>query len=103
MNSYLNIRTNGKNLEKKEDIENAILKFDEDLKENPDDEATIVGKSVLLYKIGKLNESLECLNQIKNIVDGRIPVEIIDMRDYGMMNGEKVLKRALELLDNEKV
>ena len=44
-----------------------------------------------------------CLNQIKNIVDGRIPVEIIDMRDYGMMNGEKVLKRALELLDNEKV
>ena len=44
-----------------------------------------------------------CLNQIKNIVDGRIPVEIIDMMDYGMMNGEKVLKRALELLDNEKV
>ena len=42
MNSYLNIRINGKNLEKKEDIENAILKFDEDLKENPDDEATIV-------------------------------------------------------------
>ena len=26
-------------MEKKEDIENAILKFDEDLKENPDDEA----------------------------------------------------------------
>lgn len=49
MNSYLNIRINGKNLEKKADIENAILKFDEDLKENPDDEATIVGKSVLLY------------------------------------------------------
>ena len=39
MNSYLNIRINGKNLEKKADIENAILKFDEDLKENPDDEA----------------------------------------------------------------
>ena len=67
MNSYLNIRINGKNLEKKADIENAILKFDEDLKENPDDEATIVGKSVLLYKLGKLNESLNCLNQIENI------------------------------------
>lgn len=44
-----------------------------------------------------------CLNQIKKIVNGRIPVEIIDMRDYGMMNGEKVLKKALELLDSEKV
>ena len=50
-----------------------------------------------------LTQVRHCLNQIKNIVDGRIPVEIIDMRDYGMMNGEKVLKRALELLDNEKV
>jgi PTS system cellobiose-specific IIB component len=27
-----------------------------------------------------------------------IPVEVINMQDYGMMNGEKVLKRALELI-----
>lgn len=44
-----------------------------------------------------------CLNQMKKAVDGKIPVEVIDMRDYGMMNGEKVLKKALELLNNEKV
>ena len=69
MNSYLNIRINGKNLEKKADIENAILKFDEDLKENPDDEATIVGKSVLLYKLGKLNDSLNCLNMLQKKTD----------------------------------
>lgn len=25
------------------------------------------------------------------------PVEVINMQDYGMMNGEKVLKRALEV------
>ena len=25
------------------------------------------------------------------------PIEVINMQDYGMMNGEKVLKRALEL------
>jgi len=28
-----------------------------------------------------------------------IPVAVIDMRDYGMMNGEKVLDAALALLD----
>ncbi|WP_125764185.1 PTS sugar transporter subunit IIB [Companilactobacillus hulinensis] len=27
-----------------------------------------------------------------------IPVEVINMQDYGMMNGEKVFKRALELI-----
>jgi PTS system cellobiose-specific IIB component len=28
-----------------------------------------------------------------------IPVRVIDMRDYGMMNGEKVLQDVLELLN----
>jgi len=28
-----------------------------------------------------------------------VPVAVIDMRDYGMMNGEKVLDAALSLLD----
>lgn len=27
-----------------------------------------------------------------------IPVEVIDMRDYGMMNGEKVLNHVLEII-----
>ena len=94
MNSYLNIRINGKNLEKKADIENAILKFDEDLKENPDDEATIVGKSVLLYKLGKLNESLNCLNQIENIRN----VSIIELKAVILMGLENY-KQALELLN----
>ena len=58
MDSYVNIRINGKNLENKNDIECAIMKFDEDLKKHPNDEAIIVGKSVLLYKLGKFNESL---------------------------------------------
>ena len=37
---------------------------------------------------------------LKAKVAGRIPVEIIDMRDYGMMNGEKVLNAALKALDD---
>lgn len=29
---------------------------------------------------------------------GKIPVEAINMRDYGMMDGKKVLKHALEVM-----
>lgn len=29
---------------------------------------------------------------------GQIPVEAIDMKDYGMMDGKKVLKHALEVI-----
>ncbi|MCI1894271.1 MAG: PTS sugar transporter subunit IIB [Lactobacillus sp.] len=29
-----------------------------------------------------------------------IPVEVINMQDYGMMNGEKVLKEAVTSIDN---
>lgn len=31
------------------------------------------------------------------VADKSIPVEVIDMRDYGMMNGKSVLDRALAL------
>lgn len=68
--------------------------FGEDLKENPDDEATIVGKSVLLYKLGKLNESLNCLNQIENIRN----VSIIELKAVILMGLENY-KQALELLN----
>ena len=37
----------------------------------------------------------------KKVVVKNIPVDVIDMRDYGMVNGEKVLQTALDLLDNE--
>ncbi len=37
----------------------------------------------------------------KKVVEKNIPVDVIDMRDYGMVNGEKVLQTALDLLDNE--
>lgn len=35
--------------------------------------------------------------QFKDQLD--IPVEVIDMQDYGMMNGEKVLREAVKLID----
>lgn len=36
--------------------------------------------------------------EMEKLTDGRIPVEVIDMRDYGMMNGKKVLQFALNLI-----
>jgi PTS system cellobiose-specific IIB component len=36
--------------------------------------------------------------QVESIIAGRVPVEVIDMRAYGTMNGKAVLERALELL-----
>lgn len=37
--------------------------------------------------------------QVDSLVKGRIPVEIIDMRLYGTMNGKAVLEQALKNLE----
>lgn len=37
--------------------------------------------------------------ELKELVNNEVPVATIDMLDYGMMNGEKVLKLAIELID----
>lgn len=39
-------------------------------------------------------------DQFDKKVEGKdIPVEVIDMQDYGMVNGENVLQTALELIE----
>lgn len=35
---------------------------------------------------------------LDSMIKGRVPVEVINMRDYGSMNGRAVLERALKLL-----
>lgn len=37
----------------------------------------------------------------KKLADKNIPVEVINTVHYGTMNGEKVLERALELIENK--
>ncbi|MFI3174115.1 MAG: PTS sugar transporter subunit IIB [Bacillota bacterium] len=37
------------------------------------------------------------LEKMKGLAEGK-PVEIIDMKDYGMMNGEAILNQALKAL-----
>ncbi|MFV0556946.1 MAG: PTS sugar transporter subunit IIB [Lactovum sp.] len=40
------------------------------------------------------------LKQVKEIVEGKIPVDVVDMSAYGTMDGEKVLEQALNLVSN---
>lgn len=41
------------------------------------------------------------LGDVKKIVNGRCPVEVVDMRDYGMIRGDKVLAKALKLVGRQ--
>ena len=41
-----------------------------------------------------------CLQQLKKATD-KTPIEVIDMKDYGLMNGANVLKKALEIVGNK--
>ncbi|QGS36066.1 PTS sugar transporter subunit IIB [Aerococcus viridans] len=36
---------------------------------------------------------------VEKLVKGRIPVEVMDMRQYGMMNGEAILEDALQKIN----
>ncbi len=36
--------------------------------------------------------------EVEKTVNGRCPVAVINMRDYGMINGANVLKQALEMI-----
>ncbi|MBQ9616108.1 MAG: PTS sugar transporter subunit IIB [Selenomonadaceae bacterium] len=38
------------------------------------------------------------LGDVQKSMNGKCPVEVIDMRDYGMMRGDKVLDKALKLI-----
>lgn len=37
----------------------------------------------------------------QQLADQKIPVDVINMNDYGMVNGENILHRALSLLKND--
>ena len=38
--------------------------------------------------------------KVKELVNNATPVTVIDMMDYGMMDGEKVLQTAIELINS---
>ncbi len=39
------------------------------------------------------------LKDMQKLLDGKAPIDVIDMRDYGTMNGAKVLDTALKIYD----
>lgn len=39
---------------------------------------------------------------VKELVDGKMPVQNIDMRSYGRMDGEKVLNDAIKAIEDFK-
>lgn len=41
------------------------------------------------------------LSTLRKKTDGIIPIEVIEMRDYDMMNGENVVKAALKIIDEK--
>ena len=46
------------------------------------------------FNLGKIKEEAAKVNP-------GLPVDVIDMKDYGLMNGANVLKKALEIVNNK--
>lgn len=40
------------------------------------------------------------LNDVRKVVAEKCPVDVIDMRDYGMIRGDKVLEKALTMVNS---
>lgn len=59
-------------------------------------ESTIENKKIDILLLGPQVSSMK--KKFEASVGETIPVAAIDMKDYGMMNGEKVLNQALELI-----
>ena len=63
---------------------------------HPVAEAEVYGKEADMILLGP--QVRFQLQNIRSLFPEK-PVEVIDTRDYGMMNGEKVLNHVLEVLD----
>ncbi|MBU5591899.1 PTS sugar transporter subunit IIB [Clostridium sp. MSJ-4] len=71
-------------------------------------EINAVGESQISNYVDKIDALLLgpqvrfLLNKVKaNLEPQGIPVEVINNMDYGTMNGEKVLKQALDMINNK--
>ncbi|MHC1684430.1 MAG: PTS sugar transporter subunit IIB [Clostridiaceae bacterium] len=74
---------------KKRELEAVIEAFSVEILDNKKDSADVI-------LVGP--QIRHMIYQINDIVDNACPVGIIDMRHYGMINGEKVLDQALSLI-----
>ena len=54
---------------------------------------------IVFYLAHKLDSILGKIKEEAAKVNPGLPVDVIDMKDYGMMNGEKVYNYAKKLMD----
>ena len=69
-------------------------------KERPIADTVIYGKDADAIMLGPQVRFQE--DHIRSLFDKTKPIAVIDMKDYGMMNGKKVLQDALDLIESKK-
>jgi|SRR5699024_6029127 len=92
MSTSMLVKSMKKEIEKKDLEVNVFAKTSTEAIEYAEDEEVnvlLLGPQVSFMESG-FNESLE---------DKDISIAVIDARDYGMMNGEKILQQALDLVN----
>ena len=71
-----------------------------DIEARPIADTVIYGKDADAIMLGPQVRFQE--EHIRSLFDENKPIAVIDMKDYGMMNGKSVLKQALELIQTKK-
>lgn len=59
---------------------------------------TIAEKQINEWEVVMLGPQVRhCIAQLKKHTDS-VPIEVIDMKDYGLMNGANVLEKAIQVI-----
>ncbi|MFV0393449.1 MAG: PTS sugar transporter subunit IIB [Coprobacillaceae bacterium] len=62
---------------------------------------TVVEKEMFDWDIIMLGPQVRhVLKKLESVSKGKIPIEIIDMKDYGLMKGDNVVNAALKALES---
>ena len=76
-----------------DEVEIFALPMSDGMSRIPTVDCVLLGPQVR-FNLGKIKEEADKVNP-------GLPVEVIDMKDYGLMNGTNVLKKALEIVGNK--
>ena len=57
--------------------------------------------NVFIYEMRK-DFLWEASTNAYQVEDGKVPVKVINMRDYGTVKGANVLKRAIEIIEEHR-
>ena len=76
-----------------DEVEIFALPMSDGMSRIPTVDCVLLGPQVR-FNLGKIKEEADKVNP-------GLPVEVIDMKDYGLMNGANVLKKALEIVNNK--